>query len=488
MSARSRPAVGLLIGAPILLLVLFTLGGLTEERNTGIPTVPWATLMALPLGIWIRDLATAITLGAVVIGLVLAPRPSRVLARIASLAAVVWVVALVSQSVLTVSEVLALPLASSIDSTKVWSLVAQTDLGRVMLAQVLMVAVIAGAAWVTRTRLGGWALAGLGVVAAWLPGLTGHSGLDDGHVAASIGLGLHLVFASLWIGGLIATAVYASSGEPGAAILLRRFSVLALVSVIVIAETGLLNAALRLDGVASLITSSYGTIVLAKVAILLVLIGWGWRHRRAVADQWETSTVISRWIAWEVLWMGAVYGLSVALSRTAPPGIALPGDRITAGAFTILVLGLPMAVGFINARALRTPGVVRRYPEVAAVIAMVAIVVVGVAVPSPLAQATIGVQVAALLGAVLLVAAGWMLVGVLWSGRALPATLVAMIGWPVAVWWLERDEQGGLGVGTWLVVLLAEGLIAWVSFAPRPLTGPKAPVRHDELPESVVVS
>lgn len=485
MSGRPRVAAGLLIGAPILLLVLFTLGGLTEERNTGIPTVPWATLMALPLDIWIRDLATALTLGALVIGLVLAPQPSRVLGRLASISALVWVVALVSQSVLTVSEVLALPLASSLDATKVWSLVAQTDLGRVMLAQVLMVVVIAASAWATRARLGGWTLAVLGVVAAWLPGLTGHSGLDDGHVAASIGLGLHLVFASLWVGGLIATAIYAVSGEPGAATVLRRFSVLALVSVIVIAETGLLNAALRLDGVAALVSSTYGTIILAKVAILIVLIGWGWRHRRAVAQQWDTHPVVVRWVAWEVLWMGAVYGLSVALSRTAPPGVALPGDRITAGSFTVLVLGLPLAVGFVNARALRAPGPVRRYPEVAAVVALLAIVIAGVGVPSPLAEAFVGVQLAALLGAGLLVGAGWLLVTVLRSGSALPATLVAMVGWPVVIWWLERDVPAGLGAGTWAAVLLAEGLIAWASFAPRGAL-PSAPSEgHHDCPVGV---
>jgi putative copper export protein len=466
--------------------VLFTLGGLTEERNTGIPTVPWATLMALPLDIWIRDLATALTLGALVIGLVLAPQPSRVLGRLASISALVWVVALVSQSVLTVSEVLALPLASSLDATKVWSLVAQTDLGRVMLVQVLMVAVIAASAWATRARLGGWTLAVLGVVAAWLPGLTGHSGLDDGHVAASIGLGLHLVFASLWVGGLIATAIFAASGEPGAATVLRRFSVLALVSVIVIAETGLLNAALRLDGVAALVTSTYGTIILAKVTILIVLIGWGWRHRRAVAQQWDTHPVVVRWVAWEVLWMGAVYGLSVALSRTAPPGVALPGDRLTAGSFTVIVLGLPLAVGFVNARALRAPHLIRQYPEVAAVLTLVMMVIVGVGVPSPLAGATVGVQVASLIGAGLLVVVGWLLVTVLRAGSALPATMVAMVGWPIVIWWLERDAPGGLSIGMWVTVLLAEGLIAWLSFGPRSATG--SVPRAEEQPQPVEVT
>ena len=473
-----RLTAGLLVGAPILLLVLFTLGGLTEEQETGIPTVPFITLLSLPLDIWIRDLATALTLGTLTVGLVLAPRPSRSLGRVAGLAAIVWAAAVLAQSVLTVSEVLALPLGESLDATRVWSLIVQTELGQVMLAQIVIAILIAILAWVVHTRVAALLLVLLAIIAAWLPGLTGHSGIQEGHAAASIGLGFHLVFASLWVGGLVATALYAAAGEPDAGILLRRFSILALISVIVIAETGLLNAALRLDGVAALLTSAYGTLILAKVTVLVILIGWGWRHRRVIAQQWDArsgSTVVDpafrtlfvRWGAWEVLWMGTVYGLSVALSRTAPPGLAFPGDHLTAGAIVLLVLGLPMAVGFVNPRALRAPSVARRYPETAAVAALLAVVIAGVGVPSALADVTVGVQLGTLIGALLLLAAGWALVTVLSVGPALPATIVAMLGWPVAIWWIERDVVGGLGAGTWATVLLAEGLLAWLSFGRR---------------------
>jgi len=51
---RSHPILGLLVGLPILLLVLYTLGGLTELGDIGLPTVPLATLLALPLDLWVR--------------------------------------------------------------------------------------------------------------------------------------------------------------------------------------------------------------------------------------------------------------------------------------------------------------------------------------------------------------------------------------------------------------------------------------------------
>ena len=58
---RSHPLPGLLVGLPVLLLVLYTLGGLTELGDVGLPTVPFATLLALPIDLWLRDLATAVT-------------------------------------------------------------------------------------------------------------------------------------------------------------------------------------------------------------------------------------------------------------------------------------------------------------------------------------------------------------------------------------------------------------------------------------------
>ena len=470
MTIRSRTFLGLAVGAPVLLLVLWTLGGLTEERQIGIPTVPLVTLASLPLDLWLRDLATAVTIGAVLVGAVLAPRVAARLTQIASLAAILWLVTLVAQSVLTVSEVLARPLSESVDTTVIWSLLSQTDLGMVMLAQAGLVAVIASAAWLTSGRGMGVVLLVVAMVAAWLPGLTGHSGLEHGHVSASIGLGLHVVFASLWVGGLIAMAIYAGSGEPEPGVVLGRFSVVALASVIVIAETGLLNAALRLDGIAALLSSQYGTIILAKVSVLVVLIGWGMRQRAAIAGRWrglpdadlrdpEYRSTFLRWCGWEVLWMGAVYGLSIALSRTAPPGFSIAGDEMTVGGIVLLVLGLPMAIGFVTALGPRAPRAAVAFPEAVAVVALVAVVVAGEWVPSGMATATVGVQVGTLLGALVVLAAGTLFVAVVRARRAVGAVAIMMIGLPVAFWWLERDVSDGWSSGTWASVLLAEGLL-----------------------------
>ena len=42
--------LGLLAGVPVLLLILATLGALTQTTVEGLPIVPWQTLWGLPLG------------------------------------------------------------------------------------------------------------------------------------------------------------------------------------------------------------------------------------------------------------------------------------------------------------------------------------------------------------------------------------------------------------------------------------------------------
>lgn len=468
---RARPGAGLLVGVPILLLILFTLGGLTEIREVGLPTVPWATLVALPVDLWLRDVAMALTIGAVVVGGLLAPHPSARLRRLGIGSALVWLAALGSQLLLTVSEVLALPWRQAWDVSAAGSLLTQTDLGRVMLAQFLLVSVAIALQVAGGPRPIPSVVLGLLLVAAWLPGLTGHSGMDHGHVAAAIALGVHIACASLWVGGLIAAAVYLAEGgvEPG--LLLRRFSVVALISVIAISETGLLNASLRLEGPAGLITSAYGAIILAKVAVLVVLIGWGWRHRRALASQWDAQVAVDRgvdrptflrWAGWEVLWMGAVYGLSIALSRTAPPGPVISGDQVTPGALVLLLLGIPLAVTFAVPGVLGRFERLRAYPEAVAAVSVMAVVVAGTWQASPLAAGTLGVQGAAVVTVVLLLTLGIVLSVTLRVSRV--AGAIVLIGMPVALWWLHRESTSGWDAGQWSVMLLAEGLVAWAAF------------------------
>lgn len=452
-----RVAAPLLVGLPILLLVLFALGGLQSSDIPGLPVVPWVTLWSLPIDVWIRDAATALTIGGALVGGVLSPRPDPWLGRVASLAALVWLAAIAVQSVLTVSEVLAVPLGEALNPTIVWSLLSQTTLGQTMLAQMAIVTLVALLAWVVLDHVTGWIVFAGAAVAAFLPGLTGHSGIADGHVAATVSLGVHVVAATLWIGGLIATMCVLARRSPQADVVLRRFSAVALGCVVAVAETGLLNASLRVDGPAALLASQYGAIILAKVTVLILLIGFGWRHRQAMLRDVDGGLAfVVRVAASEIAWMGAVLGLSVALSRTAPPASSAAGDVIAVGTLILLGLFAPLAALWATTDDLRVPRArLRSFPEIAAVL-----LVFGMALVGTLSTASWPPQVVAVIALVLLPVLGWMFWTAVFAARSLVGLVGVMVALPVLAWWVERDVPGGLNAGTWLTVVLGVGVLS----------------------------
>ncbi len=482
--------LGLLAGVPVLLVILATMGALTQTTVEGLPVVPWQTLWSLPLDRWLRDVAATIVLGFVVVGGLLLPRVDHRLVRIASIAALVWLTALVIQVPLTVSELLGRPWTDSLDLEVIGALVSQTQLGQILVVQIVLVAFVALLAWAILGRVTGAIVLALAATAAGITGMMGHSGLHSGHTSASISLGVHLVAGAVWVGGLIATCSHVMRHPDEGAVAIRRFSVLALVCVIVLAESGLLNASLRIDGVASLITTAYGTLILAKATLLAALIVLGWRQRRRVVPIAGTEvgrSALVRFAAFEVVLMGVAIGVSVALSRTAPPAGAIAGDRITAGALALLALAVPLVIvwaGSAGPRRLGQPAWLRRataaYPEPFAVALAVLTYVAAAVVPSGL----LGIGIAAVLASIALVLVGWAFAIAATGPRGGPALLLAAVLWPAAVWLALRSDPVET---TWQILLaVSVGLlsIAGIAWMRRPV-GPRASV--DE-PEPVVVA
>ena len=224
---RPKVALGIWAGIPVMLVVLATLDALNPTDIPGLPQTPITTLWALPLDLFARDLAMALTVGFLLVGGILVTSPSPRMLQLTSLFAGAWWFLLVMQIPLTVSEVLALPLRGSLDPTIVWSLLSQTTLGQVILIQLGLVGVIALLAWATRGRIALTIVLLLALSAAFLPGFAGHSSMEGGHTVATVSLGLHLVAMGMWVGGVVALAglVSVDVGQADAAI--RRFSVLA---------------------------------------------------------------------------------------------------------------------------------------------------------------------------------------------------------------------------------------------------------------------
>jgi copper transport protein len=137
-------------------------------------------------------------------------------------------------------------------------------------------------AW--RPRWWWWALAvPLGLALAATPGLAGHAATGT-FVDVAVPLDtLHVAAMSVWLGGLAALALIVLDRDPDARRSADHFSPVALTSVLVIVATGVF-AAWRQVGWSTdaFRQTSYGRILLVKIAVFIVLLGLAAWSRRIV--------------------------------------------------------------------------------------------------------------------------------------------------------------------------------------------------------------
>jgi len=118
-----------------------------------------------------------------------------------------------------------------------------------------------------------------------VPTVAGHA-LDPGRSWIDVPIDLlHVLAAALWIGGLFALVLVAPRDGASPQLLAaaaRRFSKLALASVLVLAVTGAGRALAELSAVSQLWTTGYGRAILAKTGLFVVLLGLGALSRERV--------------------------------------------------------------------------------------------------------------------------------------------------------------------------------------------------------------
>ena len=181
----------------------------------------------------------------------------------------------------------------------------------------------------------GWRVAAIGAaVAACSPALTGHAsttppvGLailtDVAHVLAScawLGTLLTLLFAALPV--VRGTRSLAGIGSGAlVASLVRAFHPIALTCASVVVASGLLAAWLRLPTVASLWESSYGQILLLKlafVALVVVLGAINWRRLLPMLGDDRAARRITRTASAELTIAALVLAVTAVLVSTSPP-------------------------------------------------------------------------------------------------------------------------------------------------------------------------
>ena len=175
------------------------------------------------------------------------------------------------------------------------------------------------------------------------PSLAGHA-LDRGRSPIEVVDDIvHVAAASVWLGGLLALGLaLRRSGDH--ALLMRRFSNIAIVSVVVLAATGVVRALAELDSVSQLWTTGYGEALIVKTALLAGLVGIGWVNRYRLVPRLR-EVALRRNVAAELVLFGGLL-VAVALLTDLRPG----RDRAAAAAVASGPPPLPTSQMVVQAR------------------------------------------------------------------------------------------------------------------------------------------
>jgi putative copper resistance protein D len=195
-------------------------------------------------------------------------------------------------------------LAAAVSNGTVWLLLTETQFGHVWLARLVLVALLFGVA--RRQGLSALSAAGLMGSLAW----AGHAGATPGveggiHLAADI---LHLVAGGAWLGGLLplwllfrpAMKEADQSQFLAVAIATCRFSTLGVAAVGMLLATGLVNTWVLVGSLPALFETSYGRLLLVKIALFMAMVGIAGVNRLRLTPRLPGRGPL-RWLARNVL-------------------------------------------------------------------------------------------------------------------------------------------------------------------------------------------
>ncbi|WP_329002932.1 CopD family protein [Kribbella sp. NBC_00709] len=327
--SRTRLIIPGMVASGIVVMVaaLYAGGGAPKRAVDGLLGAGLGVSWAVPVLRIAADGAAVATGGALVAVLLFLPAEGGKLGskairacQDAALAAGIWAVASIGGLIATATVILGIPLSHLAEHAEPAGQLTQV---RALAAAVVLSAVLAVVLSGTKTLRGARLAAVLTVAALIGPLLTGHGAIDRTSVwsvLATTSLVVHVVAATVWVGGLGAVLRYSRSRQA-----VEIFSTLALVCAVTMGITGLLTAEIHLGGrqegwglITQWVTSGYGALVLGKTLAFATLVIIGQLHRQSTLPQLESGdpTAFRRLAVLELLVMAGTIGLAVALSRT----------------------------------------------------------------------------------------------------------------------------------------------------------------------------
>ncbi len=322
-------AVALTGGA--LVAALLVGGGAPSPATPGLPDAGAVVGWGVPAVRLLGRLLAVLVVGSLLVAAVLVPagedlpRSSARALRTAAAAAAAWGVAEVVSLVLLTGSLIGRPPWRLVPAD-VLAVVTALPAGRDVPAVLLLLGVVGLGARAARTAGQARVLLVVALAAVVLPVTTsGHPAAAGDHALTVATLSVHVVSASLWVGGLVGVLLHVRDAGPSRAVAVGRLSRLALVCVVATAGTGVAGALLVTDvPPGRLLVSGYGALLLAKTAALALLVAAGWVHRRRTLPLLASGRpgAFRRVAVVEVVLMAVTLALAAGLSLAPPPAAA----------------------------------------------------------------------------------------------------------------------------------------------------------------------
>lgn len=316
----------LLVVALLSLLLALRFGGGADVPGLSDPGV--VVRFGLPIAQLLFNIGAACTIGALVLTCFAldATEPEfNAALDFAAGAAAFWTVTAIATGFLTFMSVYLQPIAFDDNFSQLFgNYLTHIPIGQAALVSTLVPAVVTLLCFAVRNRTGLFFVTVFSAIGIVPMALQGHAAGTAGHAQAVSSFGLHVLFAAIWLGGLltlVATRRTLMGGRIGP--VLSRYSSLALVSFVIVALSGVVNATLRVGTFENLVTP-YGILVIVKVLALVALGIFGVVQRRYLIDRMQKKENGGRGYFWwfvsaELAFMGLASGVAAALVRTKTP-------------------------------------------------------------------------------------------------------------------------------------------------------------------------
>ena len=220
---------------------------------------------------------------------------------------------------LVMSDLTGTPIAQVLNPELMGMAVGQIAASQVWLLTAGIAALVSLVGFLARTWAGQVGVFFLSLLLTVPLGLEGHSAAGGDHDYGTNSLLLHLFFIMLWVGGLMGLIAHGRRLGPDMDVAVRRYSSVALFSIVALAATGVVNAFIRVE-LSDLFSTRYGLLVLSKAVLTVVLAAVGYVHRSITIPQLKSSPrLFIRVSIVEVAIMAATVGVAISMGRTPPP-------------------------------------------------------------------------------------------------------------------------------------------------------------------------